>query len=449
MILYTRPFMHSPTHGQQRQRRSRVASVMDMTFLVNDAHPQQQAVSDSPDSPASSASPVCLQQHARSRPQAQPPPPCIQDAQHAHAHASPGASIPAAPTAPAAAAAAVATRHTPPLQSRSLYPDDDDKASAHSALLLHHYPPTSTLEWEDALKHHQAPLTPLPSPKPNWTADDMNSLDKELNPLDGPVDTMGRIKTKRKRATPEQLLVLNRVFGQTFFPSTELRHRLAEQLGMTPRAVQIWFQNKRQNWRARQGHSYPPPTATSFSVLNPIDFEQGNAPDARRFARARSKSSVSPTGYDAPSHCDMYDPVGSCTAALAAWAPLRVDPRDPLFQNPDYHAFPRRHSAGTWPRNMPLSPQLRAHPYVPDPSQNLRTRTWSAPDLRMAAQQHVISPPPTMQAVPAPPALVLQQQQQQQHLTGQHEQQHASPPRHAALCSPSGGYKRREEYWMR
>ncbi|TPX66627.1 hypothetical protein SpCBS45565_g04345 [Spizellomyces sp. 'palustris'] len=411
---------------------------MDMTFLVNDNHPPPPESSLC--SPASSAS--SFAQHARSRPQAQPPPP-IHDCQDANAASSHSAST-------------SATRHTPPLQQQQPPPPPRPAANAnapHLTLhtpLLHHYPPT-TVEWQDVLKHHhQAPLTPLPSPKPNWTADDMNSLDKELNPLDGPVDTMGRIKTKRKRATPEQLLVLNRVFGQTFFPSTELRHRLAEQLGMTPRAVQIWFQNKRQNWRARQGHSYPPPTATSFSVLNPIDFEQGNTPDARRFARARSKSSVSPTGYDAPSRYDMYDPVGSCTAALAAWAPLGVDPRDPLFHSPNYHAVPRRHSAGTWPRNMPLSPQLRAHPYVPDPSQNLRTRTWSAPDLRMAAQQHVISPPPTMHALPAPPALVLhQQQQQQQHATSLQEQQHPSPPRHPALCSTSAGYKRREEYWTR
>ncbi|KAI9099533.1 hypothetical protein DFS34DRAFT_76022 [Phlyctochytrium arcticum] len=67
------------------------------------------------------------------------------------------------------------------------------------------------------------------------------------------LDTMGRVKTRRKRASPDQLAALNKVFTQTFFPSTELRYRLARDLGMTPRAVQIWFQNRRQNWRSRQG----------------------------------------------------------------------------------------------------------------------------------------------------------------------------------------------------
>lgn len=60
------------------------------------------------------------------------------------------------------------------------------------------------------------------------------------------------LKAKRKRANAYQLDVLNRVFDQTFFPSTELRAELGKQLGMSPRTVQIWFQNKRQSIRTRQ-----------------------------------------------------------------------------------------------------------------------------------------------------------------------------------------------------
>ncbi|RKP34842.1 Homeodomain-like protein, partial [Dimargaris cristalligena] len=76
------------------------------------------------------------------------------------------------------------------------------------------------------------------------------------------------LKAKRKRATPEQVHVLNQVFEQTYFPSTEVRRQLALQLSMTPRTVQIWFQNKRQALRTRnktQGHFHPhhrnPPTS--------------------------------------------------------------------------------------------------------------------------------------------------------------------------------------------
>jgi hypothetical protein len=60
------------------------------------------------------------------------------------------------------------------------------------------------------------------------------------------------VKAKRKRASPSQLAVLNRVFQQTYFPSTELRIDLGKQLGMSPRTVQIWFQNKRQSIRMKK-----------------------------------------------------------------------------------------------------------------------------------------------------------------------------------------------------
>ncbi|KAJ3414030.1 hypothetical protein HDV05_007155 [Chytridiales sp. JEL 0842] len=64
-------------------------------------------------------------------------------------------------------------------------------------------------------------------------------------------DAPNSSKSKRKRATPEQLRVLHAVLEKTFFPATELRNALAKQLGMTPRAVQIWFQNKRQGWKVK------------------------------------------------------------------------------------------------------------------------------------------------------------------------------------------------------
>ncbi|KAI9255228.1 hypothetical protein BDA99DRAFT_574192 [Phascolomyces articulosus] len=59
-------------------------------------------------------------------------------------------------------------------------------------------------------------------------------------------------KIKRKRATAKQVQVLNQVFEQTLFPSTQLRMQLGKELGMSPRTVQIWFQNRRQAIRMRE-----------------------------------------------------------------------------------------------------------------------------------------------------------------------------------------------------
>jgi homeobox protein YOX1/YHP1 len=54
-----------------------------------------------------------------------------------------------------------------------------------------------------------------------------------------------QVKKKRKRADAAQLEVLNEVYNRTAFPSTEERAAIAKKLDMTPRSVQIWFQNKR------------------------------------------------------------------------------------------------------------------------------------------------------------------------------------------------------------
>ncbi|CAG8503475.1 10424_t:CDS:2 [Funneliformis caledonium] len=77
---------------------------------------------------------------------------------------------------------------------------------------------------------------------------------------------------KRKRANANQLKVLNQVFQHTFFPSTELRIQLGKQLGMSPRTVQIWFQNKRQSWRSKS-------RATNNSLLNNNKDDDGQLDD--------------------------------------------------------------------------------------------------------------------------------------------------------------------------
>lgn len=56
-------------------------------------------------------------------------------------------------------------------------------------------------------------------------------------------------KKKRKRTAPDQLKVLEDVFSTHQHPNLLLRNQLAVQLGMTPRSVQIWFQNRRAKAR--------------------------------------------------------------------------------------------------------------------------------------------------------------------------------------------------------
>ncbi|KIY44430.1 homeobox-domain-containing protein [Fistulina hepatica ATCC 64428] len=70
------------------------------------------------------------------------------------------------------------------------------------------------------------------------------------------------VKKKRRRADPRQLKVLNDTYARTHFPTTAEREALAKQLDMTPRSVQIWFQNRRQAARSTNPHSHTSASAT-------------------------------------------------------------------------------------------------------------------------------------------------------------------------------------------
>ncbi|EOB13276.1 Homeobox protein HD-10 [Nosema bombycis CQ1] len=56
----------------------------------------------------------------------------------------------------------------------------------------------------------------------------------------------------RKRTTKAQLRVLEKTYETCPRPDSALRKKLGEQLGMTPRSVQVWFQNRRAKIKKQQ-----------------------------------------------------------------------------------------------------------------------------------------------------------------------------------------------------
>ncbi|KAJ1998642.1 hypothetical protein H4R26_005382, partial [Coemansia thaxteri] len=87
----------------------------------------------------------------------------------------------------------------------------------------------------------------------------------------------------RTTLTPYQLRVLFRVWERTQYPSSDLRFRLATSLMMTPRNVQIWFQNQRQKTKERaemrrRTHSPSNPSAILANMGAPPPHHQRHHP---------------------------------------------------------------------------------------------------------------------------------------------------------------------------
>jgi len=116
---------------------------------------------------------------------------------------------------------------------------------------------------EDALTPGAPSLAATPSPskspsnKSPEPATKPISPNKVTKPSTNGTTTNGRQKTrkstltqqqknnKRQRATPDQLATLESEFNKNPTPTAQVRERIAEEINMTERSVQIWFQNRR------------------------------------------------------------------------------------------------------------------------------------------------------------------------------------------------------------
>ncbi|KAI9245424.1 hypothetical protein EDC94DRAFT_628547 [Helicostylum pulchrum] len=142
-------------------------------------------------------------------------------------------------------------------KSPSLSPSLTSSPASISSFTSYPFPSQNeSVMWEDVKNHRSH--TPI-----SMDHDDINTIqnnevvdedeeEDEEDEEDDDDESSAAIKAKRRRANAKQLEVLNRVFDRTFFPSTQMRAELGRQLGMSPRTVQIWFQNRRQAMRTRE-----------------------------------------------------------------------------------------------------------------------------------------------------------------------------------------------------
>lgn len=112
-------------------------------------------------------------------------------------------------------------------------------------------------------------------------------------------------KKKRQRTSPDQLAILEQIFQTDKMPSQQTRVQLADQLGMSSRRVQIWFQNKRAKVKrglGKSSDSFQPPSSPS------LDIDSEDVPSASSSPSLSSSSCLSEPSSPVPDSSPSSSP---------------------------------------------------------------------------------------------------------------------------------------------
>lgn len=86
--------------------------------------------------------------------------------------------------------------------------------------------------------------TPSPSTSSATTAPSASAASASRRPHRKSTLTQQQKNNKRQRATQDQLTTLEVEFNKNPTPTAATRERIAQDINMTERSVQIWFQNR-------------------------------------------------------------------------------------------------------------------------------------------------------------------------------------------------------------
>ncbi|CEQ39991.1 SPOSA6832_01570 [Sporobolomyces salmonicolor] len=110
-------------------------------------------------------------------------------------------------------------------------------------------------------------VPPAPAPLIHSPTTSQDPLGTSQNPL---------IPKRRRRTTPAELAILEDEFRKNSRPDQGERGRIAQRLGMTCRAVQVWYQNRRQKEKKESSSiagSSKASSVTSGDLSSPKDVE--------------------------------------------------------------------------------------------------------------------------------------------------------------------------------
>lgn len=158
-------------------------------------------------------------------------------------------------------------------------------------------------------------------------------------------------KKKRQRTSPDQLAILEQIFQTDKMPSQQTRVQLADQLGMSSRRVQIWFQNKRA--KVKRGIS-------KSSEITPDSMSPGQL-DGRDPALSSSSGASEPSSPIVPdtnTTSSFFPTQGSLSSSSSSSSSISSPPNSPAVvpSSPSLPHTLRQHSSQVSPIQFSLSP---------------------------------------------------------------------------------------------
>ncbi|KAG2173912.1 hypothetical protein INT44_000025 [Umbelopsis vinacea] len=164
---------------------------------------------------------------------------------------------------------------------------------------------------------------------------------------------------RRRRLTQEETNLLNDIFERTSKPNALVRKMLAERLNMSPRTVQIWFQNRRAKVK-KDGKSSGSITGNDSSPSTSGDSPNSKSDSGPSLSRSTSTSStVTDATYKLVSQeQEAFTPslrTDSITSNLSDWS----TDCDWAFQTMDYGSPNNSMYAST--KDSPANQASRSH----------------------------------------------------------------------------------------
>ncbi|AGO14114.1 AaceriAER314Wp [[Ashbya] aceris (nom. inval.)] len=216
------------------------------------------------------------------------------------------------------------------------------------------------------------------------------------------IDNAPLARRKRRRTSKHELTILQQEFDQCRTPSKEKRIELANRCNMTEKAVQIWFQNKRQSMKKKRKErdfsdrlpstpeSYVKLMQVTNSPLESTFVERGSENQAGMYSAGQK------IGIQTPEKTDSHNKAGASASCFLDMASRRITPASSpssASHNCKGQALTFRLRSGKQLTPIQTSPNNRVNKLINGGSSKTTLAT-SAPEsgTNKALAEHIASP---------------------------------------------------------